>query len=109
MDNGSNPDKPLSSNLLSIGFRKFADFIGYTGLLFITYGIVSTVTGNRWPLFEEYAVFFSNLLTLIGVFITTLSVYFYTPNIHKPERFSVFVVAPLVIISCLVAIIFLSV
>ena len=96
-----------SSNLWAITFRKFLNFLGFSGVMFICYGVISRGTGSIWPVLEKWVNPISSFLTIFATLITAISIYFYKPFSHQPERFSKFVSAPLVIISCVIAVIFL--
>ena len=96
-----------SSNLWAITFRKFLNFLGFSGVMFICYGVISRGTGSIWPVLEKWVNPISSFLTMFATLITAISIYFYKPFSHQPERFSKFVSAPLVIISCVIAVIFL--
>lgn len=99
--------KEKSSNLLAITLRKFFNFLGFSGVMFILYGVVSRGTGSIWPILEEWVNPISAFLTIFAALITAASIYFYVPHIHPPEKFSKYVSAPLVIISCIIAEVFL--
>jgi hypothetical protein len=99
--------RPLSASIVAISLRKFFNLLGYSGFLFIVYGVISTYTEKVWPPFEQWVTPISSLFTLIGTLVTAISIYFYRPQSHRPERFSLFISAPLVIICSILAIIVL--
>ena len=96
-----------SSSLFAISLRKFFNFLGFSGVMFIIYGVVSRGTGSIWPVLEKWVNPISAFLTILAVIITAASIYFYKPYIHPPEKFSKYISAPVVITSCIVAEIFL--
>ena len=96
-----------SSGLMAITLRKFFNFLGFSGIMFIIYGVVSRGTGSIWPLLEKWVTPISAFLTILAALITAASIYFYAPRIHPPEKFSKYISAPLVIASCIIAEIFL--
>ncbi|WP_139240773.1 hypothetical protein [Geitlerinema sp. PCC 9228] len=102
-----NNRKKFFHKLLAVTFRKFVNFLGYAGLIFIFYGTISTVTGEQWSWFEKYVDFLSSLLTILGTLITASSIYLYTPTVHEPEIFSKWISAPVAIILSITAIIVL--
>jgi len=107
--NDINEDQKIekSSSLLAISLRKFFNFLGFSGVMFIIYGVVSRGTGSIWPVLEKWVNPISAFLTILAVIITAASIYFYKPYIHPPEKFSKYVSAPSVIASCIIAEIFL--
>ncbi len=94
-------------NLSAVLMRKFFNFLGYSGAMFIMYGVASAGTGSTWPILERWVTPFSAFLTLIGTIVISFSVYIHSSRIHPPEEFSKYISAPIVIISCLIAIAFL--
>lgn len=98
-----------SSSLLAISLRKFFNFLGFSGVMFILYGVISRGTGSIWPVLENWVNPISAFLTIMATLITAASIYFYEPFTHPPEKFSIYVSAPLVIVSCIVAAMFLIV
>jgi len=98
-----------SSSLLAITLRKFFNFLGASGVMFILYGVISKGSGSSWPVLEKWINPISAFLTILATLITALSIYLYEPFTHPPEKFSKYVSAPLVIASCIVAAIFLIV
>ncbi len=107
MDKQINRKIRKSKSLLAITIRKFFNFLGFSGVLFIIYGVVSMDTGNTWPILEKWATPMSVFLTILGTLITALSIYFYKPFLYPPERFSKFISAPIVIVFCVIAEIYL--
>jgi len=100
------PQTTKISNLGAIVLRKFFNFLGYAGVLFIISGVVFFFDDTIWTLLEKWVTPFSAALTIIGAVIAALSVYIYKPSQHKLERFSLYVSAPLVII-CGIIVLFL--
>jgi hypothetical protein len=105
----NNNDIQKSSSLLAITLRKFFNFLGFAGVMFILYGVISRGTGSIWPVLEKWVNPISAFLTILATLITAASIYFYEPFTHPPEKFSKYVSAPLVIASCIVAAVFLIV
>lgn len=94
----------LSRRLAAITLRKFFNFLGWAGVMFIIYGVVSTGTGSVWEPLERWVNPFSAGLTLFATVLTAASIYFYSPQTHPPELFSRFVSAPLTIAAGLATI-----
>lgn len=86
--------------IISWSFRLFVNIIGVLGLVLIAYEILALVFKSRWELLDNIAFFLSTLFTLIGVMLTSLSIYFYSEKPSPPEK----IVAPVVIISSLISI-----
>jgi hypothetical protein len=84
----------------------FTEFLGYAALVLILYSLISSRVGEAWRPVERWATFVSSLLTLLGTFVTAASVYFGS-YVVNPRKHSKFFVAPVVIISSLVAVFFL--
>lgn len=94
----------LAKRLAAITFRKFVNFLGWAGVMFIIYGVVSLGTGSVWAPLERWVSPASAFLTLVGAVLTAASVYFYSPQSHSPELFSKFVSAPITIAAGLATI-----
>ena len=103
------PQTTKISNLGAIVLRKFFNFLGYAGVLFIISGVVFFFDDTTWILLEKWVTPLSAALTIIGAVITALSVYIFKPSQHKPERFSLYVSAPLVIICGIIALVLLCI
>ena len=73
--------------------------LGDLGLLFIAYGVVSTVTDQKWQPVEQIAPQLSAALTIFATLLTAASVYHASMN-TPPERISKFATAPVVIAIC---------
>ncbi len=101
------PTPAKTTSLIAICARKFFNFMGFAGVVFIIYGLVSEVTKNPWPLLEQWMNFLSSLLTLFGTVLTAGTVYIWSRQPHPPERFSLYVSAPVVIAGAVAAIVFL--
>ena len=98
------PMPPKAVSLLAICGRKTFNFIGFSGIVFIIYGVVSGIAKSPWPPLEEWVVFLSSLLTLVGTVLTASTVYCWSQHPHPPERFSRLVSAPIVIAAAVTAI-----
>ncbi len=96
-----------SSSLLAISLRKFFNFLGFSGVLFILYGVISKCTDSVWPVLEQWINPISAFMTILATLIVAASIYFHKSFAHPPEKFSKYVSAPVVIASCLAAMIFL--
>jgi hypothetical protein len=93
--------------IASVAFRIFINFICFLGVFLIVYVILSTHYHSSWMLLDDIAPFVSALFTLVGTALTAVSVYFYRRGMSPPEKLSVFVFAPVVVISCGIAAYFL--
>ncbi len=107
MDNPNEEHIEKSSGLLAISLRKFFNFLGFSGVMFILYGVISRGTGSIWPVLEKWVNPISAFLTILATLITAASIYLYEPFTHPPEKFSKYVSAPIVIVSCVIAAMFL--
>ena len=94
---------PRNASLLAICLRKFFNFLGYVGVMFILYGVLSIGTGSVWLALERWVTPASALLTLVGALVTASSVYFYRPYQYPPEGFSRCISAPFVMIGSVLA------
>jgi len=103
------PQPTESSNLVAIVLRKFFNFLGYAGALFIISGVLFFVDATIWTPLEKWVTPLSAALTIIGAVITASSVYIFKSSQHKPERFSIYVSAPLVIIFGIIAFVLLCI
>ena len=99
--------KPPLRQLFAIALRNFFYFIGYCGIVFIGYGLISRVTGEPWSPLERWVTLISSFLTIFGTLLTAAAVYFHSPNPRPPSQFSLFVSAPIVILGCGIALIVL--
>lgn len=84
----------------------FTNGLGFAGVIFIVYGIVSRYTTGWVPL-EQKAQFLSSLLTLLGTIVTALSIYLPVTAARAPWPHSRYLVSPIVVVSCISAIWFL--
>ncbi len=101
------PNSSLGARLVPISLRKFFNFLGWAGVMFILYGVISSRTGSAWEPLERWVNPVSAFLTILGAILTAASVYFYAPQTHQPELFSKFVSAPMTILAGSAAIILL--
>ena len=93
-------------NLINQIAVKSINLIGVCGIILIFYGIVSSVKNSKWELLEKYADYLATFGTLLGALLTAISIYL-PSNLREPEEFSKFISAPLVILSVLIACIFI--
>lgn len=96
-----------SSSLVAITLRKSFNFLGFAGGVFIFYGVISRATGSNWLVLEKWMNPISAFLTIVATLLTALAIYFYKPDPYLPEKFSKAVSAPLVIVACLIALVYL--
>lgn len=94
----------IVNRLIAITLRKFFNFLGYAGVMFILYGLLSEGTRSTWEPLERWVNPMSAILTLFGTLLTAVTVYYYSPHSHQPELFSRYVSAPLTIVATMVAI-----
>ena len=92
-----------STNLCNIILRKGMNGFGYLGAAFVVYGALGIWLGFTFVELEKIMIPASYYLTLFGVILTCATVYFYKGNPHPPERFSIRVSAPIVMITCFFA------
>jgi hypothetical protein len=78
----------------------FSEFLGAAGAALILYSLIAYAT-QPWPPIEERAQFASAILTLVGALLTAASIYFHSASIRPPWKHSRYLVAPVVIASCL--------
>ena len=76
--------------------------LGFIGAVLILYSLASTYMQQTWQPLEAVAAQLSDFLTLAGAIFTAGSVYFVSP-FHPPSRGSVYVVAPVVILTSALA------
>ena len=91
------------SSIVAITLRHFFNFVGYAGALLILYSVVCVRTGQTWQPIEQWIGVASGMVTLIGTILTAGSIYFYRAQQHPPERFSLFITAPVTIVGAVVA------
>ena len=96
-----------NSSLISITFRKFLNFFGFAGVTSILYGATSTYTITYIEHLDRWVNLFSSFLTILGALITSLSVYIWKKQPDRPEKFSLYISAPIVALSSILAIILL--
>lgn len=90
---------------INIALRKFFNFLGWAGALFILYGTFNQVTG-RFGELRDFADYSSAILTIVGVIMTALSIYL-PQNPKPPEHFSKAYSAPIVTLCAIVALVYL--
>ncbi len=83
--------------------RRGISALGWSGVAFVLYGLVSAWTGQPWPPLERFANAVSSGLTIAGCIVTAVSIYFFSPTQTQPDVESIAFFAPAVIISGLVA------
>ncbi len=81
------------------------NFLGFTGIILIFYGILVYLTEEKYKYLETTAEFVSNIATLLGVALTASSVWL-PKNAREPEQFSKFFSAPLVFFIAITILIF---
>src|SRR5713101_10103521 len=79
----------------------FSEILGAAGAALIGYSLIAYAT-MPWPPVEEKARFVSAILTIVGALLTAASIYFHSGNIRPPWSHSRYLVAPIVIASCLI-------
>jgi hypothetical protein len=95
------------SRLIAIPWWLFNQGLGWFGVGLIGYSLVAMITETKWQPVEQYAPLYSSLVTLAGVIVTATAVYIPRTVYHKPWKTNQLVVAPLVILFCSGAILFL--
>ena len=93
---------------ISVAFRVAASGLGWFGAAFIAYAVIAEQTKQPWPPLERFTNTLSSSLTLIGTALTAASIYFYSPNSHKPEFVSRAVTAPVVLCACALGAVWLA-
>lgn len=83
--------------LLNITLRKCFNFIAWSGVLLILFGVFNTFS-NKLAQLEHYANWVSAALTLGGACLTASSIYL-PQNPKPPEYFSKWVSAPITILT----------
>ena len=78
------------------------NFLGSIGIVLIVYGVVAAISKSPYPLLESIADWVAVVATLVGVFLTAISIYF-PVNIRPPDKFSLYFSAPIVILGVIVA------
>jgi len=91
-------------NLFAICLRHFFAFLGWLGAILILYSAASYATRQTWAPLEKWGGPGSSLLTVFATLIVAAAIYFPSTTIHPPDKFSHFVSAPIVIVSCIIAI-----
>jgi len=85
-----------------------ANALGWLGAFFIAYGLIASTVGTEWlPLGERIAERLSSGLTVFGTGLTASSIYFFSSSARPPDRVSRLVNAPIVIGSCVIALLVL--
>jgi hypothetical protein len=96
---GGSRSSPLQLLVLSI------NFLGFTGIVLILYGIAVFATGEKFKLLETTAEWVANVGTLVGVAFTAASVWF-PANTRPPEALSKHYAAPAVVLATAVVLVF---
>lgn len=98
--------RPVQLSELRIAFRQLIvlsiNFIGFFGVVLIAYSVVTMSTGNEWLILEKIARAMGIYATLIGTFLTAISIYL-PANTRPPDPISKYISAPLVILAVVVA------
>jgi hypothetical protein len=82
--------------------------IGVIGFCLVSYGIASEWANDSWSPVEWIAEWVGVITTLIGVLITSLSIYPRFPKFKRPPtQISLYVTAPFVIICVALAIVYI--
>ena len=81
------------------------NFLGFTGIVLILYGIAVYFTDETYKYLEVAAAGISNIATLLGVALTASSVWLPT-NTREPEDFSIYISAPLIVAATAVVLLF---
>lgn len=81
------------------------NLIGIIGIMLILYSFISHYYNSQWSFIENLANPLSVICTIIATFITASSIYF-PINDRKPEAFSLYISAPLVMIFCIAMLLF---
>src|SRR5665213_1439074 len=104
-----NDDRVLPSLLLtlSLAFRLCVNILGAFGLFLVAYEVCSLLSGSRWAFLDGAGPFVSAISTIVGTACTAISVYFFAGRVVPPEKISIFVTAPLVLLGCVVALYYL--
>ena len=94
--------------ILSLTLRLFLNFLAFSGIALVAYEIVASQLHSRWTALDHLASFSSALLTLCGTILTIITgVYLSSTTPTPPELQTVYVTAPLFLLSSLIAIILL--
>ena len=76
------------------------NLIGIIGIFLIVYSFLTYYSNSKWDIIEKFANPVAVISTIVGTFLTSISIYL-PPNDRKPEAFSIYISAPLVILFCL--------
>ena len=85
----------------------FTQFLGFAGGILICYSVVAEYYSSPWEPIERAAGIMSPLLTILGTLVTAASIYIPSTVVHPPWPHSRFIVSPVVIAFCLVALLVL--
>ena len=96
--------KPPISQIGVIYAGLLLNFFSWLGGGFVIYSFVVLWTKQSWPPLEHVAIFFSAFFTVLGTLVTAASIYWFSPTPRKPENYSKFGTAPIVIVFGLIAI-----
>lgn len=84
-------------------FWIFSQILGWFGAFLVIYSLVAQAS-SAWEPLERTAPFLSSALTILGVLVTTAAVYLPPIPYCPPWRMSRWLVAPLVMLGCVVAV-----
>src|ERR1041384_1640180 len=96
----------LSANLKQvIGFVMwlFTELLGWIGGILILYTVISALSKETFDPVERNAPFLSSILTIIGAFLTAMSVYFPSDGLRPPWKHSKYFFSPIIMIGAAVA------
>jgi hypothetical protein len=85
------------------GMWLISQVLGYYGAALVIYSFVASIS-SPWPPLEHVAPLVSSILTILGLLVTASSIYLPQMPYCAPWPLSRWVVAPLVIMSCVLAI-----
>lgn len=92
----------ISSQIAAIIFDMFAA----AGFGLIGYGIVASYSATPWPIMDPIMRWTGPLMTLVATIITACSIYL-RPNHVPPKIVSKFCTAPVIILMCVAALIYM--
>jgi hypothetical protein len=83
-------------------FRFIATGIAYFGIAYVFYGLISVWTGEPWPFVERHGERIASIVTVFGVLLTALSIYFEAEKPHPAEILSRYITGPILIAICFI-------